>query len=260
MILLRDNEVDYPELWSRVFIQSDRMETAMFSAMFARARCKRADSPEDADFVVFGGGADVDPVFYGEIPHAKTHTSPDRDSMDLALYKKCLDQGIPMVGVCRGAQFLHVMNGGKLFQDIDEHYGEHCMWDIEKGILIPDVSSVHHQMVRPNKINGMKIVAEAHISKERWLNPHTVQRGKGKDIEAFFYRDTCCFGVQGHPEYTGYPNFTKWFLNCVNDYIITNPDVGWNKNLEHIRIKGDVLGLRKEEWKAKTEAAQAAAN
>lgn len=260
LILIRDNAPTYPELWCKVFIQADIMETSLFTGMFARARCKRADSPEDADFVIFGGGSDVDPVLYGENPHSTTHFNPQRDSQDLALYMQCLDQGIPMIGVCRGAQFLHVMNGGKLFQDVDEHYGEHSMWDIKKGMLIPNVSSVHHQMCRPNKVGGMEIVAEAHISKERWCNPHVVQRGKTKDIEAFFYRDSCCFGVQGHPEYSGYSFFTNWFLECVHDYIVVNPDVGWNRDMNHIRVKKDILDLRKTERQAIAEANKKEAN
>lgn len=256
--MLRDNVIDYPELWCRVYVEAHGSERGMFAELFARARCKKALRPEDADIVVFGGGPDVDPVFYGETPHPSCHIAPERDQADLALYKKCLDLGIPMVGVCRGAQFLHVMNGGKLFQDVNHHYGEHSMWDIRDKINVPDVSSVHHQMCRPNAINGMEIIAEAHVSDRRAINATKEEKGHKKDIEAFFYRETCCFGVQGHPEYTGYPKFTKWFLGKVNDLLIVNPDIKWTG--DNLRIDPDVLGLRKEEWKAKQKALVATAN
>ncbi len=260
ILLLKDNAIDYPELWCKVWIEAHGAEQGMFAELFARSRCKKAPTPEEADLVIFGGGADVDPVFYGDKPHPSTHIDPSRDSSDLSLYKKCLDLGIPMIGVCRGAQFLSVMNGGKLFQNVNHHYGEHTMWDLRNKDQIPDCSSVHHQMVKPNALGGMEVIAVAHVSDKRESGDGKIETGHKQDIEAFFYRDTCCFGVQGHPEYTGYPKFTKWFLKMVDELIITNPDISWNKDAKNLRIKGDILGLRKEEWKAKTDATKQAAN
>lgn len=249
LILMKGTETDYPELWMKVYVEATAFEMPSFAGMFSLARCRKADKPEDADIVVFSGGPDVDPVFYGERPHASTQVSPSRDSTDLALYKKCLDNGIPMVGICRGAQFLHVMNGGKLYQDVDNHYGEHNMWDLKNKKMVYDVSSVHHQMVRPNFDNGMEIISESHISTRRWIDDKTLEKGSKRDIESFFYRDTCCFGVQGHPEYSGYTGFTLWFLKMVEDLIILNPDVKWTG--DNLRIMPDLLAQRKEGWTSK---------
>lgn len=249
LVLMKDTQLKFPELWIKVYVQTDEYEMPSFASMFASARCRQALTPEDADLVVFGGGPDVDPLFYGEKPHHTTKISPTRDSSDLALYKKCLDLGIPMFGVCRGAQFLHVMNGGKLFQDVDGHYGEHTMWDRKNKRVLLGVSSVHHQMCIANTEGGMDIIAEAHTSSKRWLNPDKCESGHKRDLEAFFYRDTCAFGVQGHPEYSGYPEFTLWALKMIEDLIICNPDVKWTGN--NLRILPDLLEQRQKGWSTK---------
>src|SRR5206468_3407306 len=133
--IMRDHDLTYPELWMEIFVQPDpdvRDDEARFAQMFARSRCSRAKSVLEADLVIFAGGADVDPVLYGEVPHETTCCDPKRDQQDMDLYLMCVEHGIPMLGICRGAQFLHVMNGGKLWQHVDKHYGDHRIFDIRK--------------------------------------------------------------------------------------------------------------------------------
>lgn len=236
--LMKDTMLEYPELYLEVFVAGDTAvmnDEARFAGMFARAGCKRAPSVLEADLVVFGGGSDVNPLLYGESRHESTHFHDRRDQSDMALYVLCLEHGIPMFGVCRGAQFLHVMNGGKLFQDVDGHTGDHSIHDIKKKIHIEKVSSVHHQMVRPNATGGMEICAVAGKSRKRYKNHNTHEMGLSSDIEAFFYRDTCCIGVQGHPEYNNYHFYTKWCLDLISDCVVTNPDIEFEGPTRRIR-------------------------
>lgn len=240
--LMRDHTLVYPDLYLEVFIAGDKYEEAAFAPMFARSRCQRAKSVLEADLVVFTGGEDVDPALYGEEAHSTTRFNTARDQEEINLYLMCRDEGIPMLGVCRGAQFLHVMQGGKLFQDVDGHYGNHPMFDIRTGETIQQVSSVHHQMVIQNVANGMEIIGTSNKANTRWRNPKDSVVGNGADVEAYFYRDVCVFGVQGHPEYAGYNHFTKWTLDMLNELIIMNPDIAWiNKNR---RIKPELMAER----------------
>lgn len=232
-----------PELWMDVYIEGDSMEQKAFANMLVRARCKRALSPEDADVVIFTGGEDVNPLLYGERPHSSTSFNNKRDEVDMALYETCVSQGIPMFGVCRGAQFLHVMNGGKLYQDIDNHYGSHSMYDVKNRCVVNGVSSVHHQACIPNLEGGMEILAETSRAKKRWLNDTDSRHGAFLDVEAYFYRETCCLGVQGHPEYAGFEEFTVWTLNAINEYIIENPDIELRGRVR--RIKKSILEERR---------------
>lgn len=236
--LMKDTMLEYPELYLEVFVAGDTAvhnDEARFAGMFARAGCKRASSVLEADLVVFGGGSDVNPLLYGESRHESVHFNDNRDQSDMALYVLCLEHGIPMFGVCRGAQFLHVMNGGKLFQDVDGHTGDHAIHDVKNKIHIDKVSSVHHQMVRSNVSGGMEIVAVAGKSRKRYKNHNTHEVGLSSDIEAFFYRDTCCIGVQGHPEYNNYQFYTKWCLDLIQDCVVTNPDIEFEGSTRRIR-------------------------
>lgn len=228
--LMKDNTLEYPDLFLDVFVAGPQFEEVAFAKMFSRSRCKRAKSVLEADLVIFTGGPDVDPQLYGEVRHPQTVISSKRDNDDMALYLMCLEHGIPMLGICRGAQFLHVMNGGKLYQHVDNHHGDHVMHDIVKGTRIEKVSSVHHQMVIPNNHGGFQLLATANVARNRWKNPVDNDLGTKIDTEAFFYRDTCCIGIQGHPEYTGYNYFAKWTLDLINELVMMNPDVEWRRS------------------------------
>jgi gamma-glutamyl-gamma-aminobutyrate hydrolase PuuD len=160
------------------------------------------------------------PFYTAKSPHPTTVCDPKRDEDDIALYLLCLEHGIPMFGVCRGAQFLHVMNGGKLWQHVDRHYGDHRIYDIKKRDFVQKVSSVHHQMVRLNTDNGMELIATNGDARNRWANP-TERAGAKADIEVFFYRDTCCLGVQGHPEYAGLSFLHEMVLDLINETILS---------------------------------------
>lgn len=249
--LVKDTTLTYPVLCLKVFVQPDpavgaKQDEARFAKMFARSQCRRAESVLEADLVVFSGGSDVDPQLYGEKPHQSTFFDPKRDDTDMRLYLMCIEHGIPMLGICRGAQFLHVMNGGKLFQDVDGHNSSHSMQDIMNHRHIEKVSSCHHQMVMPNVTNGMEIIATASKSKERWVNDKNCFVSSNADIEVFFYRDTCCIGIQGHPEYEGYHFFTKWCLDLIEELVFHNPDFTWTdeKTGSVLRMKPELMRQR----------------
>lgn len=254
---MKDTTLMYPDLFIDVFVVGDKYEQQQFASMFVKARCKKAATLEDADLVIFTGGEDVDPSLYGEEKHSTTRFLKSRDDDDMAAYVKCLTLGLPMLGICRGAQFLHVMNGGKLYQHVDNHNGEHEIWDVVGSKRITKVSSVHHQAVIPNN-NGFQLLATANVSRNRWRNPRVNDMGTKIDVEAFFYRDTCCIGIQGHPEYRGYDYFAKWVLDLVDDLVMINPDVEWRKSStkpsNNRRLKEDFIAERDARLKSRNGA------
>lgn len=220
--LMKDSTLEFPELWMDVYVAGPRSDAAGFAEMFTQARCTKANTPSEADLIVFTGGADVDPQLYGETQHSRTYIDSDRDRQEIDLYNYAFTNGIPMFGVCRGAQFLHVMNGGKLYQDIDNHNGDHNMYDIKTKTLIQKVSSVHHQAVVHN--DRMEVLGDTMKSSKRWYNNTTFVEGTTGDIEAYWYPDTMCFGVQGHPEYANYHQFRQWCLDKLFDLVVMNTD------------------------------------
>jgi len=76
------------------------------------------------DGLVLTGGADVDPVRYGEAPAERT--SPPRvlrDEWEIALARAALHRGLPLLAICRGLQVLNVALGGSLHQHLPEVTG-----------------------------------------------------------------------------------------------------------------------------------------
>ncbi len=72
--------------------------------------------------LLLAGGTDVDPALYGATPENQSD-SPDRarDRLEAALLDEALDRDLPVLGICRGLQFLNVHLGGTLRQHVDGH-------------------------------------------------------------------------------------------------------------------------------------------
>lgn len=74
---------------------------------------------EALDGVFLPGGADIDPVSYGNDPHPLCDkTDPERDRVELLLARWAMAEGKPVLGVCRGMQLINVAAGGTLYQDL----------------------------------------------------------------------------------------------------------------------------------------------
>ena len=74
------------------------------------------------DGLVFAGGQDVSPIFYGQEPHPKLGSlNYQRDLVEIALIKAAFAKGLPILGICRGLQVINVALGGSLYQDLSEY-------------------------------------------------------------------------------------------------------------------------------------------
>lgn len=74
--------------------------------------------------LVIAGGRDLDPAGYGQAAHAETDR-PDttRDDWEFALLAEAMRRGLPVLGICRGAQVLNVALGGTLHQHLPDVLG-----------------------------------------------------------------------------------------------------------------------------------------
>lgn len=141
---------------------------------------------EEADLVCFQGGADVSPELYGE-PNTGSYNQWDIDFLSIVLYNNAKRLGIPMVGICRGGQFLNVMAGGKMIQDYPGHAipGTHVihMNDGNFGHDI-EVTSTHHQVMVPGQ--NQTVIG--------WANNE-------EEVEIVWNEKDETLSFQPHPEY-----------------------------------------------------------
>jgi gamma-glutamyl-gamma-aminobutyrate hydrolase PuuD len=175
------------------------------------------DNLDGADLVQFTGGADVDPTLYGEYRHATTNCTPARDKREILIYHYCIFNDKKMAGICRGGQFLNVMCGGTLWQDVDGHRGEHDATCLLKGERMK-VSSTHHQMMIPKKGEG-RVLMEARAAKRK-----THMRGVSEvscfndapDVEAVLYKDLKALCFQPHPEYNRKGKMAETYFEYID--------------------------------------------
>ena len=122
------------------------------------------------DGLLLPGGADISPSLYGENAHTKCgKPNATRDLSEPFLLALALEQGKPVLGICRGCQLLNVALGGSLWQDISEMEDPHpghmaflrrarhvhnvtlsqdSLLPRTGGLSVHGVNTMHHQALR----------------------------------------------------------------------------------------------------------------
>jgi putative glutamine amidotransferase len=157
---------------------------------------------ELADGILLTGGSDIDPELYGDGHRDSSVYGTDhkRDALELNMVLKARELGLPIMGICRGAQMLNVAHGGTLNQDINGrtqkfHWGSQLFSVLDKrsqlckaiGTRAVEASHMHHQSVL-RVGEGLLPIAWA---KDGIIEAIESARGNGPYI----------LGVQFHPEY-----------------------------------------------------------
>lgn len=206
----------------RVYIVGgDYLVEKMFSGLDGYEICP---DPYYADLAVFTGGEDVTPSCYGSNTHPTTYSNRARDDAESEMSAFFLARKIPMVGICRGAQFLCVMNWGSLYQDVDRHAisGEHTLlYTDEKGqTRTYNVTSTHHQMQNPYSDDDLVFELWGSAGRCTYRDSETVERAPlndnaHPDVEIVYWPRTKCLGFQPHPEYDS-KSTRELFETCLN--------------------------------------------
>jgi putative glutamine amidotransferase len=88
---------------------------------------------ESCSGLLFPGGNDIHPKFYGSEAHPFLGDINSRvDEYQLKLIRSALESGKPILAICRGAQLLNVACGGTLLQDLSEA-PDKCLKHIQSG-------------------------------------------------------------------------------------------------------------------------------
>lgn len=153
------------------------------------------------DGLILTGGDNINLPPIGDVPDgAYDEPLHARDTTEYLLLKKAIQQKLPIIGICRGFQFINLFFGGTLtsnlnqMQDIKEKHvrNEHEIIIIDKDInkLVGKesffVNSYHNQGV---------IVKELAPS----LKPFAIT-SDGMTVEGFFHSELPILGIMWHPE------------------------------------------------------------
>ncbi len=158
-------------------------------------------NPDRYKLVLFTGGEDIHPSFYGETsPKNICHSSIARDKVERVIFRIALRDKIPMAGICRGLQFLCVMSGGRLIHHLDGHAGKHHDVGFQKDDTIIRVNSIHHQMSIPPKDAYIIGWSANKLSSEYIGDKDKKVEWGGPEVEAVIFPTIKACGVQWHPE------------------------------------------------------------
>lgn len=173
------------------------------NAIEAAAQLARVDA------VVPTGGSDIGAKYYNQ-PTTKymEYVHAARDLSDYHIIRIADSMNMPMLGLCRGAQFMNVVRGGALYQDIDKqrtrrntyisHRGPNYSWNYH-NITVYDNSKLSSAMGK-----GTHYVNSMHHQGIRTLGSNIKVTARSADslIEGFEATDRAFYvGVQFHPEF-----------------------------------------------------------
>ena len=158
------------------------------------------DDLEAGDILVVWGGADIHPALYnkGRSRYSGADTRPSRrDLIEWTLMQQAKKLGIPIIGVCRGAQMLCALEGGILAQHVENHSGYHDVVTNDNQII--KVNSIHHQMMVPtNTVHELVAWTPTPLSTVYHNDVGTIEMEK--EPEFIYFNDVKGFAVQWHPE------------------------------------------------------------
>lgn len=171
--------------------------------------------PKDFILVLFTGGADVDPTLYDDTsPLNLCSVTPERDRFERTVFRHALNNNIPMIGICRGFQFLNVMAGGRLMHHISGHGGTTHLFGNYGSKTNITVNSFHHQMVVPNINSWLIGWSVDKLSKEYYGKDDVLEKWRGAEVEAAIFPKIGACGVQYHPEWM--PSKSDGFMFFYN--------------------------------------------
>jgi len=132
---------------------------------------------ERLDGILFSGGADIQPVHYGEDPHPLLGPVDQQlDELELTIARWALQENIPILGICRGMQLVNVALGGTLYQDVD-------------ALASPTIKHNKREMPRNTIIHSIHIEEGSKMEKifgarEIWVNSlhHQAVKEPGRGV------------------------------------------------------------------------------
>jgi GMP synthase-like glutamine amidotransferase len=181
---------------------------------------------DDIDALVIWGGEDISPSLYNDTVAGMCYAldrPSQRDVLEWSACKAAVDRGIPIIGVCRGAQLVCALAGGRLIQHVDGHGGTHMM-DTYDGQTIP-TSSVHHQMMYPFDVEHELIAWSSEKRSKRYIigtNESDPQMIDKVEPEIVWFPKIKALGIQGHPEFHRNPKtdpFVQYCMGLVQKYM-----------------------------------------
>lgn len=173
-----------------------------------------------AKALVLWGGEDISPALYAQVPYSDNSgpRGPSRrDQCEYNLITAAVQEGIPILGICRGAQLLCAAGGGSLYQHVDGHVGRDH--EVVVGDRVYWSNSCHHQMMIPTE--DMKVLGHVPkpLSFRKWMDQRSPVEKSDPEPELVYMPKLKALAVQGHPEWLPYScDYVKLIRDLFGEY------------------------------------------
>jgi len=151
----------------------------------------------EAEAIVLTGGGDVG-------------NQQKRDKIEKMLIGICMQDGIPLLGICRGMQFINTYFGGSLVKnkrkcnDVNVH-----------NIVLTDSDFVQQIGKRKGPVNSYHNFAVAEHTLSKKLNAFAI--ADTGYIEGIYHPDYPIIGIQWHPERNN--GLSRWIDSKIIDWL-----------------------------------------
>jgi len=169
--------------------------------------------------IILSGGNDINPELYKQKPVNVRNLSIFRDNTERKLLEIAIKNGLPVLGICRGMQFINVFFGGRIIQNIKEQNRS----EVGHVATRHSVKITDHNLSElfGNTMIGVNSYHNQGISKECLPPELKVFALSEKDgiIEGIHHQNYPIAGIQWHPERSGSTKeydkkIIKAFIEC----------------------------------------------
>lgn len=141
---------------------------------------------KNIDLIILSGGGSVPNCFLTNL-QKKRLEQPNRDLLESFLFEQAISNDVPILGVCRGMQYINCLLGGKVSDLLDTH-----------------IPAVDHEIITADsiryKVNSFHNDGVFMRDLSNDLNPIAVDKENQNLVEAYKHKSAKILGVQWHPE------------------------------------------------------------
>ena len=168
--------------------------------------------------LILHGGEDISPSIYNHATSIRTRatdTPSARDRQEVALAMQAILMGIPIFGICRGAQLSCALAGGSLIQDVQGHAGGNHEVVTKDGEVFK-TTSCHHQMMNPEGTDFELLAWTPKNISKRYIIQNEEEVSVTVEPEVVFFPKIKALAIQGHPEWMATSDsFVQYCLSLV---------------------------------------------
>lgn len=171
---------------------------------------------DEFDGLLLSGGPDVNPHRFGEENTGSWRIADALDDIEFSILDDFVEDGKPVLGICRGIQVINIYFGGNIYQhlpDFERHTGDRYIQGDGSGeghyAEVKNHGFVNHEVYADNgswlsHLYGTRLMtnsAHHQALKETAHDLRTDARcGEDGIVEAVHHKDLPVIGTQFHPE------------------------------------------------------------